>query len=115
MSSHPNCPGVGRGHQHYQGKCATDWSWGTGKRSREARSVWPAKQIYAVVEPDFVAGKWKSRVFSQFGGPPLYYHIHDSSNAAKAAATRFVEKMPRANPAKRRASRAHSGDFRMGI
>ncbi len=92
--SHPECPGVGPSHQHYQGKCFTDWNWGTGPNSREARRVWPVKYVYAIVRPGGMSGSWTWRVQQQSGPfPALKVGDAGSSTAAKAAATKFVESL----------------------
>lgn len=45
--SHPDCPGVSARHQHYQGKCATDWNL----KGEEWRKTWPAFGAWAKVFP----------------------------------------------------------------
>jgi hypothetical protein len=85
--SHPDCVG---GDTHYQGKCYTDWNWGVGTMSRQARKVWPRHHAYAIVEPSAIAGRWSWTV-KKSGGNFVGEGEAGSANAAKAAAVDFVK------------------------
>lgn len=74
-------------------RTAMDWNWGLNDRSNEARRVWPDKDVFAVVWPDGRAGYWNWMVRKQLGGhmPGRSMGKAPSSNAAKAAATAYVD------------------------